>query len=1126
MQKTSATSFIIIAICVSIISIGSLLSWQAVTNYYVDNLSQQLNAQANQRQNQVINAAKSLQHFTESLARAPLFMRMAIELNQVPINAALADDPVQAQIRQWFQLLLTPQGDFSFLIIDADGTVLSASSDARVGQFNNLLTSLEVNRLFSESSYLNITDNLSLAAGSDDAPSIIAGARLNVAENPSQPPLALLVLRPWDSVLTAAKTEATSETIIFDYRGSIVYAEPQRQASQMEGLNSANALQTLFSLAQNNVQHLDLAGTYTEDGQTLVSVTSWHAPLGFGLQIRLPYSSAFNLLEFVRVQLATIMLIGTLLMIILVIYFVSTRSQIKMANQRNLLNEERLELALDAANEGIWDWSLKSGAVHYSKRWFSMLGYEPNSEPQTLKTLTDIIHPEDKNEVIDALVKNAAWGDAHSLEFRVKASNGNYKWMQITGKVAEYDANGNPARIIHTQRDITEKRKYEEQLRRLNKQLKQLVSEKSSELADTKAELEQILQCSGDGILGIDLNGNINYVNPIASALTGYSADELLNRSEHSILHHHQADGRAYPKDDCRALQAMRNAHTTTIDSEVFWKKNGSSFPVEYTAAPLIDNDSRVKGAVVIFRDISERKEYEIAQREAIAAAKEASSAKTSFLANMSHEIRTPMNAILGLTELFSKTPLTPSQKSYVDKIRGAGRSLLSIINDVLDFSKIETGHMDIEYSECSLTHVLRGVIDLISTRAAEKRLLLLVTIDENVPDMIISDQVKIGQILTNLLTNAVKFTHQGYVQLSVSSNAVDNDTAAEILFKVSDTGIGISPEQQHKIFNAFTQADSSTTRKYGGTGLGLSISRQLVTMLGSTLTLQSEPDKGTDIQFALRCKLAGHPIMPNEQQQPEEHVLVLSEEHLVRDNIRYWLYRSGYEVHSRSIDYVLGHIEELRGVDYILTDWTVSDAALAKLLPALSSLFEGLPFYRLRQMHSEDKISDVIRQSITATFDFPILQPLKLQQEEPSNDNPMAESDPLAKYVNKFASYKVLLVEDNETNREIALALLEPSKLQIDTAEDGAVAIELAAKNQYDAILMDVQLPKINGLEATRIIRQQYKKTAPIIAMTANVSKEDKDECLASGMDDFIGKPFYAEELYDKLALWLKPPG
>jgi CheY-like chemotaxis protein len=201
-----------------------------------------------------------------------------------------------------------------------------------------------------------------------------------------------------------------------------------------------------------------------------------------------------------------------------------------------------------------------------------------------------------------------------------------------------------------------------------------------------------------------------------------------------------------------------------------------------------------------------------------------------------------------------------------------------------------------------------------------------------------------------------------------------------------------------------------------------------------------------------------------------------------------------------------------------------VADASLAKLLPALSSLFEGLPLYRLRQMHTEDLFSDSVRQSITTTFDFPILEPLRLQQTKQAGVNSVAENDPLAKFAGKFVNFKVLLVEDNETNREIALALLEHTALQVDTAEDGASAVEKVSKNQYDAILMDVQLPKINGLEATQIIRQQLAKTLPIIAMTANASKQDRDDCLASGMNDFIAKPFYAEELFSKLALWLKP--
>ena len=520
--------------------------------------------------------------------------------------------------------------------------------------------------------------------------------------------------------------------------------------------------------------------------------------------------------------------------------------------------------------------------------------------------------------------------------------------------------------------------------------VEKLIKERTQELESVKNEIQQVLDNTGEGICGLDMQGRTTFVNGAALDITGFKEDEFLYRHQHSLIHHHYPDGRDYPAEKCNIYSAYTKGIKTTADDEVFWHKNGSAIPIEYTATPMLDEDEKIIGAVVVFRDISERKKYEaeiITERNN---AEEASRAKSTFLATMSHEIRTPMNGMLGMAQLLSDTRLDNIQKDYIDTLIQSGQSLLNQINDILDFSRIEAGKLEIEIHAFSLNKCCAEVIQLMKNRAEEKGLDLKLFYPDNTANVVLGDKHRIQQILLNLVGNAIKFTSSGYIHLNVEY--VNNTN--EFLFHVTDSGIGIDHEQHQYLFDSFTQADASTTRKYGGSGLGLAISRHLAGLMKGEISVDSTPGKGS--VFTLKIPL----------------------------------------------------------------DITTDDQLLESI-----DVVESLKF-----------------------------------------------------------SGNVLLVEDNHVNQKVASAMLTNMGLDVSLADDGGAALKMFSENNYDLILMDCQMPVMDGYTATQKIRLLDEgKDIPILALTANVLPEDIQKCIDAGMNQCLHKPIEVDVLQHALKSWLK---
>jgi PAS domain S-box-containing protein len=639
-----------------------------------------------------------------------------------------------------------------------------------------------------------------------------------------------------------------------------------------------------------------------------------------------------------------------------------------------------------------------------------------------------------------------------------------------------------------------------------------------SELQRQKQHLQSLLENSPTAIAAIDLEDTVTAWNPAAENLFGYTRQEAVGRNIDELVAN-SAEVRPEAAEVNR--RAWENGHAHLVTRRT--RKDGALVDVEVLVAPVVLG-GELQGFYAIYHDIGELVR---ARREA----EEATQAKSVFLATMSHEIRTPMNAVIGMTELLLGTNLSSEQRACADVIRTSGDALLMIINDILDFSKIEAGKLELERQPFVLRDCVEAALDIVASGAAVKGLDIACLVDPEAPDAVVGDAMRLRQIAVNLLTNAVKFTDHGEVVLTVASEQVaeadEGGVVHELCFAVTDTGSGIPADRMDRLFESFSQLDASTTRRYGGTGLGLAISKRLSELMGGGMWVESEVGKGSTFSFAVRMEEAPRPASMREGANVlrGKRILVVDDNAANREVVKRHALTWGMSPReTESAREALAWIRRGDRFDVALLDMNMPELDGVMLAREIQRHL-GVEAPPLVLVTSLGRRGD--DRSLGVAFDGHLTKPIKAAQlhetlvgilhaETPAAAEHLAPRSPSEEGSAERAPLRILVAEDHVVNQRLVLLLLEKLGYSADLASNGGEAVEAVRSQPYDVVLMDIEMPEMDGLEAARRIRVERRGARPprIIAVTANAMQGDRDACLAAGMDDYLTKPIRLEEL------------
>ncbi len=794
------------------------------------------------------------------------------------------------------------------------------------------------------------------------------------------------------------------------------------------------------------------------------------------------------------------------------------RAEADLSEQR-----ERLEHVTTAVSEGIYDWEVGANELYVSDRLRTLFDFDASRFRSDM--WFERVHPDDAQPYSEAIRNHFRGRESQfSSEYRIRVASGEYRWVRDRAIMLRA-ANNHVLRLVGAVSDITDLKAREQELDAAMQRTNALLAEFNAVLD----AIDYAVLFMGPDLRARIANRAFRSMWAVTDALIesrASMADLVRHVNSLGLYGHHDVSDGGFEAHLEARVQAVREGNIAPAELRLT-----DGRVIRYQCIALPDG-----GRMLTYFDITEL-------QQAKHAAEEASRMKSDFLANMSHEIRTPMNAIIGMTHLALRTDLSEKQRNYLTKVDSASKGLLGIINDILDFSKIEAGKIQFERVPFSLEEVLQSLADLLVVKAQEKGLELMFDVGADVPIGLVGDGMRLGQVLTNLVSNAIKFTETG--EITVGVHRVGGDSGeVRLRFDITDTGIGLTPQQRSRLFNAFTQADASTTRRYGGTGLGLSISRRLVEMMDGEIDIESEPGVGSRFFFTARFGVQDGARVEGEASAEDVsglRVLVIDDSAPAREIFVAGLSALGFDAQSAASGAEgIAALQAAAAVgnpfDLALVDWQMPGMDGLETIRQIRSgaAHAPTPTLIMATAYSRDDLLTAARDvqlegvmvkpaSPSTMLDTIVAARGEATRRRSSVRTPRAGEPSEA---NMLRGKRLLLVEDNVVNQEVALEILGAAGASVDVAGNGREAIDRLAEHDYDLVLMDCQMPVMDGFEATREIRRDPRHDAlPVIAMTANAMAGDRERCLEAGMNDHIAKPIDVAAMFTTLAKWTQRP-
>ncbi|MCA9019727.1 MAG: response regulator [Planctomycetaceae bacterium] len=777
-------------------------------------------------------------------------------------------------------------------------------------------------------------------------------------------------------------------------------------------------------------------------------------------------------------------------------------------------NKERLDFALESGQIGVWEWNLKTDTLVWDQRTRKIFDTDPEMTNLCFEDFSRRLHPDDHDYVKDLIEECIKTGNPYHAHYRIIHTDGSVHYIQSQGRVVS-DEEGEPEQLIGVCHDFTEKQLQE------------------NALVESELNFRSTFEQAAMGIAHVAPDGQWLRVNEGFCKIVGYQSEELLPLRIHELSHPDELET------DLENMQRMLAGEIESYSIEKrYLTKQRAAVWTNMTVSLIRHQTGEPKYFIFVIENIQERKEAKEKLKAAKQTAEEANQAKSEFLANMSHELRTPLNGVIGMTELLAGTHLNQRQQEFVDACRNSGESLLNLINDILDFSKIEAGKLDLDLHDFDLEKLVFDTVSTMAWRTTEKDLELPCFVDPESRLTLKGDSYRLRQILVNLVGNAIKFTDSG--EVLVRTRTVSRDQGKiRIHFSVTDTGIGISESKLNRLFQSFSQVDASTTRNYGGTGLGLVISQNLVELMGGSIGIESQEGIGSTFWFEIPFEIS--PSSSTSQlantQLVNKGALIVDDNQTSRKILSDYMQEWGLKtVGTASVVEAKTAIQEAchqnQPFDIVVTDFEMPDQNGLETGRALKD--SEIPVILLTS--SPDTQLDPIdlqECQITLTMRKPVQRHKLLESvyhllTSQHDEDIINTSDSKGQRQVCSQTTRILLAEDNRINQLYVTELIKQMGCHCDTALNGQEAIDAVLQNHYDLVLMDCQMPGLDGLEATRRIRELEKRgllknKLPIVALTANAIKGDRERCLEAGMNEYLSKPVQRDQITIVMEQFLK---